>query len=127
MTCSCHAGPLYSSLVECPACGHKSLDRLSKWEGCERRRCGYERTLGPPTSILTPLQAEVLRRMESLGRTVTASHVAWHGERLSTGVVWAALEALWEAERVEQVGAISYRLPPVRGDVHEPMVLDVGE
>ncbi len=76
--------------------------------------------------ILTPLQAEVLARMESLGRSVTASQVAWHGERLSTGAVWRAMEDLWEAEMVEQL-AHGYRLPTVRGVVHEPLVMEVGE
>jgi hypothetical protein len=43
--CRCHSSMLYLSLVECPACGHWSLDRLPGWEGCERRACGYQRVL----------------------------------------------------------------------------------
>jgi hypothetical protein len=42
VTCKCHSGLLYASLVTCPKCGHGSLDRIGNWEGCERRRCGYE-------------------------------------------------------------------------------------
>lgn len=42
--CRCHSSILYLSLVECPACGHWSLDRLPGWEGCERRACSYQRT-----------------------------------------------------------------------------------
>jgi hypothetical protein len=41
--CRCHSSELYLSLVECPACGHWSLDRLPGWEGCERRACGYQK------------------------------------------------------------------------------------
>jgi hypothetical protein len=33
---------MYASLLKCPGCGHQSLERLYRWEGCERRRCGYE-------------------------------------------------------------------------------------
>lgn len=43
--CTCHSGPLYAGLTTCPACGHWSLDRGRTWEGCERRACGYERSL----------------------------------------------------------------------------------
>lgn len=43
MSCKCHSGILYWSLVECPECGHSSLDRVGNWEGCERRACGYQR------------------------------------------------------------------------------------
>jgi hypothetical protein len=45
MSCRCHSGLLYASLTECPSCGHDSLDRLPGWEGCERRACGYQRSL----------------------------------------------------------------------------------
>lgn len=42
MTCSCHAGDLYASLIDCPGCGHRSLEALPTWAGCERRRCGWQ-------------------------------------------------------------------------------------
>jgi len=35
---------MYWGLRDCPECGHRSLDRLPKWEGCERRKCGYQRS-----------------------------------------------------------------------------------
>jgi hypothetical protein len=38
----CHADPLYAGLHRCPACGHRSLDVVNGWAGCERRACGYE-------------------------------------------------------------------------------------
>jgi hypothetical protein len=51
--CKCHSSDLYASLDTCPKCGHKSLDVVKEWidgkvlkityEGCERRKCGYER------------------------------------------------------------------------------------
>lgn len=43
--CRCHSGLLYNGLTTCPACGHNSLDRGRTWEGCERRACGYQKTL----------------------------------------------------------------------------------
>ncbi len=43
--CSCHSDHMYDMLDVCPTCGHWSLDRVKDWEGCERRRCGYERVL----------------------------------------------------------------------------------
>lgn len=50
--CRCHSDDaLYGPLVECPACGHRSLDAMPMAEagyaGCERRACGWETTLWP--------------------------------------------------------------------------------
>lgn len=44
MTCKCHSDLMYASLTTCPKCGHNSLDKGKTWEGCERRKCGYQRT-----------------------------------------------------------------------------------
>lgn len=51
--CRCHSSELYRGLVECPACGHNSLDRLPGWEGCERRACGYQRTIKSESGPMT--------------------------------------------------------------------------
>lgn len=64
------------------------------------------------------LRAEVIARMRELGaeRAHTASEIANHGERRSTGMVWRALEELWEVRRVVPVGRDKYRLPDAGPD-----------
>jgi hypothetical protein len=43
VTCKCHSDDsLYGSLYDCPGCGHRSLDVLKTWAGCERRACGWQ-------------------------------------------------------------------------------------
>lgn len=42
MPCSCHSDLMYASLIDCPGCGHKSLDVGKTWAGCERRKCGWQ-------------------------------------------------------------------------------------
>jgi hypothetical protein len=42
MTCKCHSDLMYASLYDCPACGHRSLDIVKTWAGCERKKCGWQ-------------------------------------------------------------------------------------
>jgi hypothetical protein len=42
MSCRCHSDPIYAGLIDCPECGHSSLDVGKGWAGCERRACGWE-------------------------------------------------------------------------------------
>src|SRR4051812_28314547 len=43
MPCRCHSDSgLYGGLIDCPACGHSSLDVVKTWAGCERRACGWQ-------------------------------------------------------------------------------------
>ena len=54
MTCRCHAGPLYATLHDCPRCGHRSLDHVGGWVGCERRACGYQNSADEQLQLEEP-------------------------------------------------------------------------
>lgn len=73
------------------------------------------------------LRAEVLERLESLGRgkAWSASHVANHGEKRSVSACWTALDDLWCEGVVEWVSEERFRLPVQWVPVDEQLGLEV--
>jgi hypothetical protein len=49
----------------------------------------------------TPLHAEVLRRLEAIGKPASASVISRAGEQLELAAVWDALGDLWVEEKVD--------------------------
>lgn len=65
MSCRCHSSAIYARLYECPKCGHRSLDRVGDWEGCERRKCGYQSAPASPVQEYVAGTRADVREMEA--------------------------------------------------------------